>query len=197
MVIDMHIHTSFSPCSIINISHLLKRAKKVGIDGICITDHDTMAAKKVIESNIENCGICVIVGIEYTTSKGDFLIFGPIDYLPSRMTAEDILMWTKKEGGIAIPAHPFRKSRPVDMSILPLFKVIESLNGRNLPSENDRCKDWIARSGNNIREIGGSDAHTLDELGQIVTVFEKNIYNIEGFIRELYRGNYTPQINRS
>ncbi len=196
MIIDMHIHTIFSPCSVIKISQLLKKAKEIGLDGICITDHDTTAALRDIKNNTDNFGICVIVGIEYTTLKGDFLVFGPIDSLPSGMNSEELLSWTKKEGGIAIPAHPFRKSRPVSINVLPLFEVIESINGRNLSSENSLCHEWISKSKNYYKGIGGSDAHTLNEVGSVVTIFERNIYNTEDLIRELYRYKYSPKINR-
>lgn len=194
MIIDMHVHTSFSPCSNINIHQLLKRAAKIGIEGICITDHDTIAAKKVIVDSIDKYGICVIVGIEYTTSKGDFLIFGPVESLHSGMTIEEIFQWTNKEGGIVIPAHPFRKSRPVDISTLPFFEVVESINGRNSAFENNLCNEWILNSGNNYRGIGGSDAHTVDEVGHIVTVFKNNIYDYEDLISELRKNTFSPKI---
>ncbi len=192
MLIDMHIHTQFSPCSIINIPQLIAKAKAKGLDGICITDHDTMASKSVLE-NLKISDICVLVGIEYTTSKGDFLIFGPTDHIPLRMPLESILSWIKKEGGVVIPAHPFRKSRPADINVLSLFNIIEVLNGRNLPSENNHCKEWIKTNGKNIKQIGGSDAHTFEEIGNVVTVFEKNIYCLDDLIRELLDGRYAPK----
>lgn len=192
MLIDMHVHSSFSPCSIINIQELFKISKEKGLDGICITDHDTYYAKKAIQKFNDQLSLLVIVGIEYTTSTGDFLIFGPIDSIPLMKSAEDILLWTKKEGCIAIPAHPFRKNRPVDIKILPLFDIIESMNGRNMPYENEQCKEWIKNSRYNLREIGGSDAHTLSEVGNIITVFDKNIYSLEDLICELRRGKYFP-----
>ncbi|MBM4135981.1 MAG: PHP domain-containing protein [Nitrospira sp.] len=192
MLVDMHIHTRFSPCSSIRIAQLLKRAREVGIDAICITDHDTIAAKSIIENGVDSSGICVIVGIEYTTTKGDFLIFGPIEYIPKGMAAEGLLKWIKKEGGVAIPAHPFRKSRPVDIRILPSFEIVEALNGRNHESENESCKNWIKRHGDGVKEIGGSDAHTIAEVGQTVTVFDNNIYSVEDLIKELRNGNYSP-----
>lgn len=192
MLIDMHIHTQFSPCSIINIPQLIAKAKAKGLDGICITDHDTMASKSVLQ-DLKISDICVIVGIEYTTSKGDFLIFGPTDHIPLRMSLEGLLSWIKKEGGIIIPAHPFRKSRPADINVLSLFDIIEVLNGRNLPSENNHCREWINTNGKNIKQIGGSDAHTFEEIGNVVTVFEKNIYCIDDLIRELLDGKYAPK----
>jgi predicted metal-dependent phosphoesterase TrpH len=192
MVVDMHIHTSFSPCSVINIPDLVGRARESGLDVICITDHDTAASKNIFGERLEYEGLCVIVGMEYTTMKGDFLVFGPAEYVPEGMEAEDLIRWVRKEGGVAIPAHPFRQSRPTDPGILSSFGVVEVLNGRNRPYENERCRNWLAEYGNGTRQTGGSDAHTLEEVGKAVTVFEKDIYGVEGLIRELHSGNYKP-----
>jgi predicted metal-dependent phosphoesterase TrpH len=192
MLIDMHIHTHFSPCSIIKIPQLFKRAQKVGVDGICITDHNTTASKSAFEKIADNSGICVIVGIEYTTSYGDFLVFGPVDYIPEKMDANNLFKWVQKEGGVAIAAHPFRKDRPVDPYVLHLATIIESVNGRNNPAENEMCKNWIKKHGNEVKEIGGSDAHTVEEIGQVVTLFKRNIYTMDDLIIELLGGNYSP-----
>jgi predicted metal-dependent phosphoesterase TrpH len=197
MIVDTHIHTSFSLCSVLNIPTLLKKARKVGLDGVCITDHDTMASQAIFNNIDNNQGICVIIGMEYTTLKGDFLVFVPNESIPKGMSAEALIKWVNKEGGAIIPAHPFRKSRPTDLGILSSVKIVEVLNGRNQPSENESCKIWLSQYGNGTRLIGGSDAHTPEEIGRIVTVFKKNIYDVEDFINELHTGNYTPRQLRS
>ena len=188
----MHIHTHFSPCSIIKIPQLLQRAKKVGIDGICITDHNSIASKSVLEKIADYSGLFVIVGVEYTTSYGDFLVYGPVDYIPEKMDAKNLFKWVQKEGGVTVAAHPFRKDRPVDPDVLHLAKIIESVNGRNNSAENALCKNWIKKHGNEVKEIGGSDAHTVEEIGQAVTVFKRNIYTMDDLIIELLGGNYSP-----
>lgn len=189
----MHIHTRFSPCSIIRVRQLSGKIQEAGIDGVCITDHDTIASRSLLKGLSHTSGMCIIVGLEYTTTQGDFLIFGPVEHIPQSMDAKTLLKWIKKEGGVAIPAHPFRRSRPVDFQILHLFDIIEVLNGRNQDYENDLCMHWIETNGNSKKRIGGSDAHTLDEIGRIVTVFDKDIYTSEDLVRELRDGEYTIQ----
>jgi len=45
MLIDMHIHTRRgSPCSLLHSQDLIKQAKKMHLDAICITDHNTTKA---------------------------------------------------------------------------------------------------------------------------------------------------------
>jgi predicted metal-dependent phosphoesterase TrpH len=191
MIIDMHIHTRFSPCSIIRIAHLAEKARKSGLDGICITDHDTTDSLSVFKNNSADQGICIIVGMEYTTRKGDFLVFGPVESIPKGMSASQLIEWSKKEGAATIPAHPFRQSRPADLDILRKSDIIEGINGRNHPHENSLCSKWIKEQGNGKKEIGGSDAHTPEEIGHIVTVFNKNIYTVEDLLKELRAGTYS------
>jgi len=174
---------------VIVLPELLRRSREVGLDGICITDHDTIASKSEFIDSLE---LCVIVGMEYTTSDGDFLVFGPVDYIPEQMDAKYLLKWIKKEGGVAIAAHPFRKYRSVDPRFLQFATIVESVNGRNLPHENELCKSWLQQFGCGVKEVGGSDAHTVGEIGQVVTSFRSNIYDADDLIRELQCGNYSP-----
>lgn len=189
----MHIHTRFSQCSIIRVRQLSKILQEANIDGLCITDHDTAASRSQLQGLSDTTGKTIIVGLEYTTTQGDILIFGPVEYVPQGMDVQMLLKWVRKAGGVAIPAHPFRKSRPVDPHILPFFDIIEVLNGRNQAHENDLCRQWIATNGNRKKGIGGSDAHTPHEIGRIVTVFKKNIYTSEDLVRELVDGDYAVQ----
>jgi len=193
MRIDMHIHTRFSPCSKIRVRQIPRKIQETCIDGVCITDHNTTASRSLLKDISHVSGLSIIVGLEYAAAQGDFLIFGPVEYIPESMDAKTLVKWVKKEGGVAIPAHPFRRSRPADPRILPFFDIIEVLNGRNQTYENDLCMQWIETNGNNKKCIGGSDAHTLDEIGRIVTVFDKDIYTSEDLIRELREGDYTIQ----
>lgn len=190
MIIDLHIHTYFSSCSVIEIPQLLKKAREIGLDGICITDHDTIASKFIVENCADKAGISVIIGMEYTTTQGDFLVFGPVEQIPQNLDASGLYRWLQREGGIAIPAHPFRTSRRADVDILRLSEIIEVVNGRNSQFENEACKNWVKRQGNGIKEIGGSDAHTIEEIGKVATVFKNSIYTSQDLIRELKCGNY-------
>ena len=113
----------------------------------------------------------VIFGMEYTTAQGDFLVFGPFEALDSGLSADRLLRIVDRSGGIAIAAHPFRKDRPVDLRIVEdgRCRVIESLNGRNTATENAAVERW--RDGYDLIECGGSDAHTIEEVGSFATRF--------------------------
>lgn len=192
MIIDMHIHTRFSSCSAIGVKQLIQKANNIGLDGICITDHDTVAAKHALHNISDRSGLCVIIGMEYTTAEGDFLVFSPCDEISGGLNARELSSYVIKQGGIAIPAHPFRKNRPASRAVLESSHIIEAMNGRSNYDENELAKTWIRSQGNGTRGIGGSDAHTIKEVGKVVTVFKNNIYSLEDLIRELHSGTYGP-----
>jgi predicted metal-dependent phosphoesterase TrpH len=172
MHFDLHVHTTISSCSRLNIGDILKYAGDRGLDGVCITDHQTMEIRRHLSEGIQENGLCVVFGMEYSTSDGDFLIFGPFENLPCDLSAVRLLEHVKQQGGVAVAAHPFRTKRPVKEYIVRegFCQIIESLNGRNSDAENLQANTW--RQKYMLAESGGSDAHTLDELGKVKTRFE-------------------------
>ncbi len=132
------------------------------------------------------------LGWKYTTTEADFLVFCPSNNMPRGLNASELTSYVIKQGGIAIPAHPFRKNRSASRAVLESAHIIEAINGRCSKDEYELSKNWIRSRGNGAKGIGGSDAHTLDEVGRIVTIFEKNIYSCEDLIRELYSGTFSP-----
>lgn len=172
MYFDLHVHTTNSSCSRLKIGEILKNAGDRGLDGVCITDHQTMEIRRHLNEGIQENGLCVVFGMEYSTSDGDFLIFGPFENLPPDLSAVPLLEHVKEQGGAAVAAHPFRTKRPVKEYIVRegFCQIIESINGRNSRTENLQVDTW--RRKYVFAESGGSDAHSLDELGKVKTRFE-------------------------
>lgn len=195
MRFDLHVHTNISPCSKLSIPEILTAAKAKGIAGVCITDHDTMDARHEIKEGIQSNGIRLICGMEYTTSEGDFLIFGPFADIPLGLPAIDLLNLVNTLDGIAIAAHPFRADRPTQEHLIAkgYCQIIEGINGRNHEHENNQATLWEQQYG--VRQVGGSDAHTLEELGQITTRFQHPISNQQELIEALKSGDFSIQHN--
>jgi hypothetical protein len=154
-----------------HVDEAISAAGQNGLDGICITDHDTMDIRRVLTEGKQENGVVVIFGMEYTTGQGDFLVFGPFEALDPGLRADRLLKIVDRSGGVAIAAHPFRKERPVDGRLVQegRCRVIESLNGRNTATENAAVQRW--REGCDFAECGGSDAHTIAEVGTFATRF--------------------------
>lgn len=194
MNFDMHVHTSLSPCSGMNVDEAVMCAKERGLDGICITDHGTMDIRHELSEGFQENGICVIFGMEYSTSQGDFLLFGPFERLVRDLPAHQLLKTVEQNGGIAVAAHPLRRKRPVDENIIRegLCVAIESINGRNTLSENLATEGW--RQCYDLTECGGSDAHTINEVGAVATRFSVPIRTRFDLITALKKRRCRPEI---
>ena len=50
MILVTHMHTAeYSPDSFLPIAEAVARAREMGIGGLCVTDHDTLGAREVID----------------------------------------------------------------------------------------------------------------------------------------------------
>jgi predicted metal-dependent phosphoesterase TrpH len=194
MLIDLHVHTSLSACGRMTIGDILDHIKARGLDGVCITDHDAMDIRHFLSEGVQESGVCVIFGTEYSTSQGDFLIFGPFEDLPAHLSAHRLLQTVQDRGGVAVAAHPFRKGRCADEALIRegLCGAVECLNGRNAPQENSAATRWRQRYA--LAGCGGSDAHTLDELGTFATRFLVPVRTRAELIRALKNGMCQPEI---
>lgn len=193
MRFDLHVHTTISPCSALSIEDILNKSPEKGLNGICITDHDTMQIRHHIREGLQPNGLCIVFGMEYATTDGDFLLFCPGDEIPPSLPAWEILRWVNDAGGVAIAAHPFRRTRATQEYLIRegFCRIVEAFNGRNTWDENERVREWRGRYP--IQEVAGSDAHSLNELGRMVTRFEEPVRSRTDLIAALKSGACLPE----
>jgi predicted metal-dependent phosphoesterase TrpH len=179
------------------LDQILSQAHKRGLDGVCITDHNTMDVRHYVPEGVLGNGLRVIFGMEYSTSKGDFLIYGPFEELPPGLPAQILLPHVERSGGVAIAAHPFRSQRPTDENLIKtgMCKIVEGVNGRNTHHENASVRNWQKKY--NVAQVGGSDAHSLDELGSVHTTFSTPIHSRADLVNALKQGAFDQTIYSS
>jgi hypothetical protein len=186
VIFDIHVHTSLSPCSVLPLEDILDQASGLGLDGVCITDHDTMEAARFVREGRQKDGLIVLVGMEYSTPQGQFLIFGPFDGMRPGLSGRKLLKRVHDAGGAAVAAHPCRGIRPVDDGLLDLCHAVETFNGGNRHSENiDACQ---AAERHGLPGIGASDAHHLGALGRIVSESSVDIETRGDLVRAIRNG---------
>ena len=77
MKIDLHIHTApLSACSYIDPLELVQEARRLKLDGICLTEHQVVWDPAEVNQLAEEAGIRIFRGNEFTTNQGDILVFG-------------------------------------------------------------------------------------------------------------------------
>jgi len=171
MKIDIHTHSSYSD-GVNTPGEMVRYAKKIGLDGIAITDHNVIdGAIKALKYNSED--FTVIPGIEVSSEEGHILGLGITELIERAIPAEEVVERIHELGGIAIAAHPYDRFRSGvgDLIYKIDFDAIEVINGRTILTTRDMRK--IAK---NIKlpKVGGSDAHSLDELGSVSIVVDND-----------------------
>ncbi len=191
---DLHVHTRYSRCSLLDPSKILGIAKKRGLDGIAITDHNEIKGALEVKKLNKDKDFEVIIGEEVSTPQGEVLAL----YLKKKIPPgqiDKVLKEIKKQGGISIIAHPFSWSpiarQNFDRRCGAKPDAIEVFNARSImPFENRRARKLAETMG--IAMTGSSDAHFSFEIGEGMTIFEGDLRKA---IRSKKTGAYGTTIN--
>lgn len=198
MIIDLHFHTKqYSSCSKIDIEEGIRHAKQIGLDGICITDHDVFASRKIANQLQKKYNILVFVGVEILTYEGDIICFGLEKIPDNKLHAKELIKIIESNKGACIAAHPFRiNNRGLKEKIKEVhgLHAIEVFNGNTLNKNNLKAKEIAENS--IITQVGGSDAHTIDNIGCFATEFLTDIHNETDLINAIRKGNVRPYVNK-
>jgi predicted metal-dependent phosphoesterase TrpH len=197
MMIDMHVHTVASGDSLIAAEDLIEHALDLGLDGICITEHDCYQTSAVVEEFAEGTSLKVFRGVEVMTSSGHMLVYGVADddwkdYLRQHQgNAQRLVDYVRSIDGVVVPAHPFDPAKPGIRGAVPTLAgvfAIEGFNGQAEAADNIKAQELGRRL--NLQSVGGSDAHSLFELGRCVTEFTNDVSTMTDLITELKAGRF-------
>jgi predicted metal-dependent phosphoesterase TrpH len=211
MLIDLHVHTKLSSDSNVEPKQYLEaianNATRLG--AICFTEHRLFPADEEIDRTYEELsqrfGVHIFKGVEADTNLGHLLIFGITREFRKRfdlgsrlLRAEHVIEVVHGEGGIAIPAHPFRDSgygvRLDDLlaKVGPALSAVEAVNGQNSADQNDEALAMAEKLG--LTALGGSDAHfsTANWFLTCATELEREVSSVEELCTELRAGRARP-----
>jgi predicted metal-dependent phosphoesterase TrpH len=199
MIIDMHVHESkYSSDSHFTLEEAVARAKKVGLDAICITNHESSDIFDEAHEYSKKSGFTVLVGAEILTYEGDLLVFGVKDIPKHKMHASELAKLAAKHKGITISAHPFRNNnRGLGEHIRTVqahLSGVEAFNGSTLPHHN--LSAYTLATELNLPSVGSSDAHILENLGKYATVFQDRVRDERDLIEAIRQGNVIPTMLR-
>ncbi|HSH37095.1 PHP domain-containing protein [Schnuerera sp.] len=199
MIIDTHIHENkYSSDSFIDLKKAIDMAKLIGLDGICMTNHDNNDLRNDLGDSVKINGVLVIVGAEILTHQGDILVFGLKDIPKEKMHAEELLRLVKKHGGVAIAAHPFRNNnRGLEghlHEVADILDGVESFNGSTYSYHNLYAYATATQLG--LPSLGASDAHVMDRIGKYATKFYDTIRDSKDFVEAIKSRNFHPVMRR-
>ena len=184
-VVDLHIHTRYgSTCSRLEPHTLVAVAKKLGLKGIGITEHDYLWDADKLRDLAASSGLVIFRGIEVSTDQGHLLVFGLKSYPENISYAEKLRDAVDKTGGAIVVAHPYRYTPGSvswkKMGKRPVFRLaheVEIYNGISSETDNEMSSQLCLRLG--FRGLGGSDAHSSSQVGLGVTIFDSPIHSDE------------------
>ena len=180
--LDLHIHTTYSGDSLIKPRDLLKFARKKELDGISITDHGNLTAYDKIKKEFNEAGMILIPGMEIETHIGEVIgLFIDKEIDTSDNNFFTIVKQIKKKNGLVIIPHPFDflRRNHLKMGIISSDIIQKYIDGIEIMNSRIILKYCVnkAKSFNKkhqLFETGGSDAHTLNEIGRGYTLI-KNV----------------------
>jgi predicted metal-dependent phosphoesterase TrpH len=202
MRIDLHIHTApLSACSYIDPQELIQEARRLNLDGICLTEHQVVWDPDEVSQMAEAAGIRIFRGNEFTTNQGDILVFGYGEDIKELLIIQDLRDKVTAAGGYMIAAHPFRGFKTFGIGqlqmtveqackrkVLEFVDAVETGNGKLSPDENEMARKVAEKLG--LPGTGGSDAHRIDEIATWLTDFDNDIEDENDLLRELHAGRF-------
>lgn len=171
---DLHVHTNYSHDGRETVEAVVKRAIALGLDGIAICDHNTLAGSLAARRYVAETQLALVIipGIEVSTSEGHLLVLGLDEAIERGLPlAETIERARQQERStkrpVAIiaphPYHPFRHSAG-RRCLTPGVDAIEVFNARYFTGLGNAWARWTAAR-HRITAVAGSDAHTADCVG--------------------------------
>ncbi len=168
MKVDMHVHTCYSKDATLSLETIMEGCRRRGLDGIAITDHNTIAGALALK---EIAPFLVIVGEEIDTTKGEILGLFLKEEIPRGLTLKEAMARIREQGGLVGVPHPLdrlRRSAMGQVALLDILDELDFLEGFNsrvtFPSDNRKAQKLAQAQGLPI--TAGSDAHTAYEIGR-------------------------------
>jgi len=159
---DLHIHSKYSYDSLLRPDTIIRISKKKGLDGVAVTDHNTIKGGIEASKVNKDDDFVVIVGSEIKTEYGDVIGLFLTDEIRSRVFV-DVVDEIRDQGGLTVLAHPFRKGIVFPRDLLGHVDLIEGFNARSPKNLNQKAIE-LARDCR-IPVTAGSDAHLGFEIG--------------------------------
>ena len=186
--IDMHVHTWYSDSSG-SVEDVIEAAKKKGLDGLAITDHNTMKGSR--EAEKMRTDLLIIPGEEIKTERGEILAYGIKETIPKGLPISETIRRIHLQGGLAVLPHPtipfFSWLKEGDIKRLQIdgLEVISAITP--LPRYFLKKNLAIAqRLG--LAVLAGSDSHSSETVGDTYTIVNSRSLDLKDVLNAIRLG---------
>ncbi len=173
---DFHVHTIYSRHSLLwkfglidglcSPGEMVAYARKKGLTGICLTDHNYIVPQRISRELSREHGILVISGAEVNVGKREYIIIGS-EKIPPSGDLEEIREYADNENAILIAPHP---GDPLGRGHrdFRFFDAVEVINGFGSLYDGEL---------QDAAKVTGSDSHIEQMLGYSYTLLEGDCYD--------------------
>lgn len=198
---DMHVHTNHSD-GLVRIPELLAHLRRRNL-GAAVTDHNTIAGVREAFTRDGAAAEILLPGIEVSARDGPHLLIyfdtlrdladyydtcvkghqGACPHMATDLSTEKIVREANEAGGFVVAAHPYGYAmlvrgvlKAIDTGMLAP-EILDGIDGLEVicgglsHTLNARAEAYAAAHA--FCMTGGSDAHTLREVGRAVTTADE------------------------
>jgi len=202
--IDLHLHTfPASKCASSQVEEMIEEAKRIGLDAICLTDHNYVWSKDDVNRLMDTHQFLIFRGNEIVTDQGDMLVFGMDEDVRDVIPLVQLKAMVDEKQGFIAAAHPFRgfltfgagqlgltPEKAMARDMFRSVHAVEALNGKVTDQENSLS--FQVAQGLGLPATGGSDAHDSSTVGVYATRFKAAISNEAELVKALLAGACEP-----
>jgi predicted metal-dependent phosphoesterase TrpH len=187
--IDLHVHTCYSWDGATTLKEVVVYAKKRGLDGVAITDHDSVKGALKLAKRRD---FLIIPGIEVSTKRGHVLALNVTIPIPPKLSPFETIQTIHDVGGIAVAAHPTTVYKGgLRRQILSSFDAIEVINSSAFPFFLSTYLGQRLAVRLNLPQTAGSDSHYPSDIGTAYTLVDADS-EVDEVIHAIKRGATVP-----
>ncbi len=198
--VDLHVHTKrYSPCAeLLNPDKLAIQARKRGLSGIVITEHDQLWSKQDIrELQDQTSDIKFYRGAEISSASGHFVVIGieKLDGIAPGISVEALIQKIKPYNAALVLVHHHLvysnikvprviKDMPNGIDAIEVASSVTFGKHQDEAEKIAKSRGWTA--------VAGSDAHSIGMLGVTFTTFSCLPKNEKELAQAIRSGNCLP-----
>jgi len=184
--LDMHVHSCFSNDGAGSPQDLIKSLQKRGLQGMALTDHNTVDGYRSIQKMIPK-DFLVIPSVEISTADGHLLAINVKENINPGRPIEETVERVVEAGGEPVVPHLYRLLSGIKKEKLKAIRTkvsaIEVFNGCSIPNSN--LKTAKIAHVFHLGGTGGSDSHDPAYAGYAYTIVDSTDLRIDSVLSEI------------
>ena len=187
--VDLHVHTVYSPDSLITLEALVFWAKKRGLNAVAVTDHNRVEGALKFAGETD---FLIIPGTEVNSRDGHVVALNVREVIPRDLSAEETVERIHEAGGIAIACHPFAMFKgSLGKHASGKFDAIETINASASPFKRSVRKAEEVAERFKLPRVAGTDAHYAPAIGYAYTAVDAEL-NADAVVKAIAAGRCQP-----